>query len=426
MLVGAPSYISPERARGQKPGPPADLWSLGALLYASVEGRPPYDKGSAIATLTAVMTEPLKTPANAGPLTDAIHGLLIKDPAHRLDDDTVRPLLTEVVNSPDDAVAPAPDATRTMPLPPDPQPTPTDAPPATRKAVAEGARVRSALRAVRKGKQAPVPMPEPAVPSDPTRSWSTTGLPAEPDDGRRRRVLVIAAVAVALAVLGTVIGFYLAAQSGDSGGGKKSTTKAGQSASVSASASAVASASTDSAKNTAAAAGSGTDSASTSAAATDTSSSIPVGYKTYSSPQGFSMALPSGWKYVGDNGYGSGAKFSAGSADSVPRVQVDWTDTPGKDAAAAWRTSAATASSRFDGYTKAFIKAIDWRGYRTAADWQFTYTSGGRKMRALNRGFVTDSTHGYAIFFIAPAADWNSVKIMKMRKTFFNTFKPAK
>src|SRR5690606_20786938 len=29
MLVGAPSYISPERARGHKPGPAADLWSLG-------------------------------------------------------------------------------------------------------------------------------------------------------------------------------------------------------------------------------------------------------------------------------------------------------------------------------------------------------------------------------------------------------------
>ncbi len=38
MLVGAPSYISPERARGHKPGPAADLWSLGGLLYASVEG----------------------------------------------------------------------------------------------------------------------------------------------------------------------------------------------------------------------------------------------------------------------------------------------------------------------------------------------------------------------------------------------------
>ncbi len=80
MLVGAPSYISPERARGHKPGPPADLWSLGGLLYASVEGCPPYDKGSAIATLTAVMTEPLDPPKNAGPLTEVIYGLLARDP----------------------------------------------------------------------------------------------------------------------------------------------------------------------------------------------------------------------------------------------------------------------------------------------------------------------------------------------------------
>ncbi|MBK3560100.1 serine/threonine protein kinase, partial [Streptomyces sp. MBT56] len=86
MLVGAPSYISPERARGHKPGPPADLWSLGGLLYASVEGCPPYDKGSAIATLTAVMTEPLDPPKNAGPLTEVIYGLLARDPDQRLDD----------------------------------------------------------------------------------------------------------------------------------------------------------------------------------------------------------------------------------------------------------------------------------------------------------------------------------------------------
>lgn len=86
MLVGAPSYISPERARGHKPGPAADLWSLGGLLYAAVEGVPPYDKGSAIATLTAVMTEQLEEPKNAGPLTDVIYGLLTKDPAKRLDD----------------------------------------------------------------------------------------------------------------------------------------------------------------------------------------------------------------------------------------------------------------------------------------------------------------------------------------------------
>ncbi|MEW1627435.1 serine/threonine-protein kinase [Streptomyces sp. NPDC089173] len=117
MLVGAPSYISPERARGHKPGPPADLWSLGGLLYASVEGSPPYDKGSAIATLTAVMTEPLDPPKNAGPLTEVIYGLLARDPDQRLDDAGARALLNKVINAPDAPAVPPADSTQVMALP---------------------------------------------------------------------------------------------------------------------------------------------------------------------------------------------------------------------------------------------------------------------------------------------------------------------
>lgn len=124
MLVGAPSYISPERARGHKPGPAADLWSLGGLIYASVEGVPPYDKGSAIATLTAVMTEPVEEPKNAGPLRGVIFGLLAKDPEQRLDDAGARAMLNEVIDATDAAkgsVAEPVDATRVVALPPVPE-----------------------------------------------------------------------------------------------------------------------------------------------------------------------------------------------------------------------------------------------------------------------------------------------------------------
>ncbi|MEU6141281.1 serine/threonine-protein kinase [Streptomyces sp. NPDC047081] len=123
MLVGAPSYISPERARGHKPGPAADLWSLGGLLYAAVEGVPPYDKGSAIATLTAVMTEPLEEPKNAGPLKDVIYGLLTKDPAKRLDDARARAMFNAVIHAPEPKPAepePPADATRVVPIPAQP------------------------------------------------------------------------------------------------------------------------------------------------------------------------------------------------------------------------------------------------------------------------------------------------------------------
>jgi tRNA A-37 threonylcarbamoyl transferase component Bud32 len=142
MLVGAPSYISPERARGHKPGPAADLWSLGGLLYAAVEGTPPYDKGSAIATLTAVMTEPLEEPKNAGPLRDVIHGLLTKDPAQRLDDAGARAMLNAVLHAPEGAGGHEPaDATKVVPLPEQP---------GGRRGEEAGERLRGALRSVRK------------------------------------------------------------------------------------------------------------------------------------------------------------------------------------------------------------------------------------------------------------------------------------
>ncbi|MFE4668472.1 serine/threonine-protein kinase [Streptomyces sp. NPDC056716] len=159
MLVGAPSYISPERARGHKPGPAADLWSLGGLLYAAVEGGPPYDKGSAIATLTAVMTEPLEEPKNAGPLADVIRGLLTKDPLKRLDDAGARAKLHAVIHAPESGGAEPADATRAIELPPQPDRRSEKASPGTGRGAGQGSgpggesggRLRGALRSGRKG-----------------------------------------------------------------------------------------------------------------------------------------------------------------------------------------------------------------------------------------------------------------------------------
>ncbi len=84
VLVGSPSYISPERARGSRAAAPADLWALGACLYAAVEGRPPFNREGALASLTAVVTEEPDPPVHAGPLWPVISGLLRKDPGERL------------------------------------------------------------------------------------------------------------------------------------------------------------------------------------------------------------------------------------------------------------------------------------------------------------------------------------------------------
>ncbi|MER5700751.1 protein kinase [Micromonospora sp. NPDC002296] len=85
MVLGSPAYIAPERARDGTAGPEADLWSLGATLYAAVEGKSPYARPSAIGTLAALATEPMPPPKNAGPLKAVLTGLLRKDPAERMD-----------------------------------------------------------------------------------------------------------------------------------------------------------------------------------------------------------------------------------------------------------------------------------------------------------------------------------------------------
>jgi serine/threonine protein kinase len=99
-LIGSPSYMAPERANGDEPRPPVDLWSLGATLYAAVEGRPPFDRGEPMATLVAVVSEPPAPMVRAGPLEPVLHGLLTKDPARRSTPEQARGQLSVLLSSP--------------------------------------------------------------------------------------------------------------------------------------------------------------------------------------------------------------------------------------------------------------------------------------------------------------------------------------
>ena len=141
LLVGSPNYLAPERARGlPTPGLQSDLWSLGATLYAAVEGQPPFERNGPLPTLAAVVMDEPPPPQRAGPLRPVIDGLLVKDPRHRLDADRARAMLQRVlrpgaVGFPAGTVPapqPAPNPTRPLPVIPGPRPpaaTPTPATP---------------------------------------------------------------------------------------------------------------------------------------------------------------------------------------------------------------------------------------------------------------------------------------------------------
>jgi serine/threonine protein kinase len=98
VVLGSPSYLAPERALDEPARPGSDLWSLGATLFAAVEGRPPYVKSSPMATLAALMVDPPPVSQRAGVLGPALEALLRKDPSERAYADEAERLLRDAAN----------------------------------------------------------------------------------------------------------------------------------------------------------------------------------------------------------------------------------------------------------------------------------------------------------------------------------------
>jgi serine/threonine protein kinase len=94
-FAGSPAYFAPERVDTGRFGPASDLFSLGATLFAAVEGTPPFDRGSVDATFTAVVEDAPAPFRRAGALRPVIEGLLAKDPGLRLTADQARAALTD-------------------------------------------------------------------------------------------------------------------------------------------------------------------------------------------------------------------------------------------------------------------------------------------------------------------------------------------
>ncbi|MGW2085507.1 protein kinase domain-containing protein [Streptomyces sp. NPDC001880] len=481
MLVGAPSYISPERARGHKPGPPADLWSLGGLLYASVEGSPPYDKGSAIATLTAVMTEPLDPPKNAGPLEEVIYGLLAKDPEQRLDDAGARALLNDVIHAPEepDPVVPAPaEATQVMALPKSPaEPRAKATPKPAEQGEGTRDRLRGALRSVRNAKapaaatgaaaaSATVP-PKPsdppsaggagtsAKPARPTAATASAAVPpprpatspatpprASITDVVPRRTLAIIAAVIVLAVIGTIFALSVGGDdknnAGNHGGKGDKSTSAGPSAPTGNSTETDSGSGSGSGKDQGKDQdqsgsqsqgqgedkGDGKDNGKGSGKGDKPGDALPAGFKTVTNKKfHFTMAMPEDFRFNKVAGNNSGAIYNVNGG--FPRVQVDYTDSPGGDAAAAWNAAKGAVAASSNDFHQLGINKVQYNGYPTVADWEFERTQHGQRVHVINRGFKVDADHGYAIMISCKADEWDSTECRTLRKTAFDTFKPT-
>jgi len=84
MLTGTPAYLAPEVARGTESSFSADVFSLGATLYAALEGTPPFGNDmNPMAVLHRVASGQLIPPRRSGMLAPLLLHMLAPEPKYR-------------------------------------------------------------------------------------------------------------------------------------------------------------------------------------------------------------------------------------------------------------------------------------------------------------------------------------------------------
>ncbi|HEX2149100.1 MAG TPA: serine/threonine-protein kinase [Actinomycetota bacterium] len=411
MVIGSPSYMSPEQATGQAADPATDLWGLGATLFFATEGHGPFDRPGPMPTLMAIANDEVPDAENAGPLKEVICSLLSKDPAKRPTGAELRPALATVAGNgsgPSGAVGEdeSPDRTlKTMPvggaaLPPtlsDVPATPPIAEPAAslkeeRKFVAPAAAAAAAPAAVREVvERRPVEPPPPELPPD-ARGGGNGWL--------------VGAGVVALLLLA----FFLVPRllGGDPGPEEQQATESPAAPQAAPPAPQAEQPAPQPPPAPPAAAPQDQDNEENDSEGPAQSSaqagSLPDGWRRSSlGNTGYSIGHPSNWRAVSNPlGDGSSMRFQASGSRYL---LVDWTDQPSDDAVAAWEQQAPSFASRHQNYREIRIEETQFQDFDTAAIWEWTYTERGAQLHAINLGFA-DEDYGFALNFQTRASEW--------------------
>lgn len=360
MILGSPSYMAPEQASQNVAGPESDLWALGATLYCAVEGEPPFDRGQAIPTLTAVVHDDPRPMTTAGPLAPVIEALLSKEPADRPGPAELRSMLSQVAaGSAVDASAPtvaATPATATMvDRPTAPEPGPVAVGPQT-----DRVHSRPSLR------------PQPGRDSRPWLVWLG-----------------------ALVLLALLAAFLIPQLTGEDEPQGASDTGRG--------------------RRSGAAAGNGNDDQ-PAGGPDQPAEPAPAGEEmtTYEDDAvGYSIDYPSDWQPVPID---SGTDFTEPGTGRYLRVQ--YTTEPGPDAMERIEDSIEPSfASEHGDYERVQLTPTSFAGTDNAALWEYTYEG----QHAYNLQFVTaDGEYGFALNLQSPEDRWEESQ--DLWETFKSTF----
>lgn len=403
MVIGSPSYMSPEQATGEAADPATDYWGLGATLFFATEGHGPFDRPGPMPTLMAITNEDPPVAEHAGPLKEVISSLLSKDPAGRPSAAELRPILEGVAlngSAPAAADAPEHDTLETEPAvaaglpdtllePPAPEPVK-----AGRRYVGPDAGdevdapipVAAAAPPVREVVERRVAEPPPPA-LLPEREGSSSGW----------------MIGVAMAAL-LLLAFLLVPRLLDNEDPGPGNVAESPGETEAANPPAPAAAPTAARQQ-----GSPTPRETTAQNQPQEPSaqagSLPDGWERSSlGTTGYTIGHPADWSVV-QNPLGDGSSMRFQTSRSR-YLLVDWTDEPRDDAVAAWEQQAPAFASRHQNYREIRIEETDFGGFDTAAIWEWTYTDGGATLHAANLGFADDQW-GFALNFQTRDSDWD-------------------
>jgi serine/threonine protein kinase len=410
LVVGSPAYMSPERARGERSTLASDLWSLGATLYAALDGHSPFERSGTLPTLSAVLHDPAPLLVHGGELQGVIDALLVKEPAERPNLGRVRAALQRIVAG-EETRPLAPGAVTHESTHATPPPGPGDAPTAPTSGDSE-----PPVTAAPETKESPNPpvLTTRALPAaangdkqSAIESW-LEGPEEERPTTRRRRAgpLLLGLLMVGLLVTVALIFLYdwrspgtgaTLTESERSGGSEPTAAVESRRQTEEAAASPPPASTPDA---TAQAPNPAATSGGIAGPAAPAADPLPAGFRLHTDPTGFTIAVPADWTrstegprtYFREPG---GGRF----------LLVDQTTEPKDDPLADWQAQEPSVAGRLSGYERISMDRVDYRGWNTV-DWEFTWDGRTAQIHVLNRNVRVSDSRAYALYWSTPEHQW--------------------
>jgi len=369
LVLGSAQYVAPERARDGTSTPESDLWSLGATLYAAVEGRSPYARSSTYATLTALATEQPAPPRHAGALRPVLAGLLRRNPRDRISHEEAQRLLLRAAGE------------------------------AAGRRAGRTRRDRDAARPP----SAPVPaMPDLLVATGSgTRPRKAASEERAPAPGRDHRRALLIGIAAALALVAAAGAALYANRPGHGGVAAPPPSASAAAPTVVPSGGTESVPAVEPLLGTVACAGTATGSPVVPAHPGTGWPGLLDGWVWYVDPTGYRLTVPAGWTVTSGS---AGVCFR--EPDGTRELGVE-PYRPLVDPVNRWRQqeSALTGPARPDGYHLVGITPVDY--YQSGAEWEYTYDDpDGTAQHGIARCFITAPGQAYTLAWRTDEFDW--------------------